>query len=210
MDWTSLANLFGGIGLGSASGLNPWIPLLGVGIAARTDVVTLSPSFDWLGSNQALGVLALLFVIDLVGDKIVVIDHVLHVVGIIIAPASGAIVVSAQNNLLSQSNPWLVAGAGVVLGGSIHLGRSAVRPVVSATTGGAGNPVVSAVEDVIALSLTVLAILIPVLSFLLLVALVVWAVKLVQHRRAKKQTGAAGGAGVAHDSDLGDPGAEHT
>lgn len=195
MDLTPFANLLGAVGLGSASGLNPWIPLLGLGIAARTDVVTLTASFEWLGTTPALAVLAALFLLDLVGDKVPVVDHVLHVVGLVVAPVSGAIVFAAQAQLLEGSNRWLAAAVGMVLGGTVHLGRSAVRPAVTATTGGVGNPVVSAVEDAVAAVLTVLAILVPVLSFLFLVAVVVWVGRRIRRWRARRAVASAGPTG---------------
>ncbi len=173
MDVTLFTNLLGAIGLGSASGLNAWIPLLGLGVAQRAGVVTLTEPFDRLGSTAVLLVLAVVFVVDLVGDKIAVVDHVLHAAGTVVAPLSGAVVFAAQENLLSQSHPWAAALAGVVLGESVQLARGAVRPAVTAGTAGVGNPVVSAVEDAVAAVMTVLAILVPVLAFVLLVTLVI-------------------------------------
>ena len=102
VDVTLFTNLLGAIGLGSASGLNAWIPLLGLGIAQRVGAVTLTEPFDRLGSNAALIVLGLVFLIDLVGDKIAVVDHVLHAAGTVVAPASGAVVFAAQENLLFE------------------------------------------------------------------------------------------------------------
>jgi len=134
-------------------------------------------------------VLGALLIIDLIGDKVPVVDHVVHVVGMVVAPVSGAIMLLAQQNLLSQSHPGLAAAVGVVLGGSVHLSRSAVRPVVTAGTAGAGNPVVSAVEDAISLVLTVLAVLVPVLAFVALVAgsVVLWRkVHAWRRRRAER------------------------
>ncbi|CAB4908001.1 unannotated protein [freshwater metagenome] len=181
-----ITNLLGAIGLGASSGLNAWIPLLGLGLAQRFGVVELSSRYDQLGSTWALAILGVLFVIDLIGDKIVVIDHVLHAVGLVIAPVSGAIVFSAQAELLSGSHPVLAALAGILLGGTMHAGRSALRPVVSAGTGGLGNPVVSLIEDVMAAVMVFLAILVPVISFIVLLALVFFSVRWIRKRRQRK------------------------
>lgn len=165
VELTLFTNLLGAIGLGAASGLNAWIPLLGLGLAERAGLVTLTAPFDRLGSTEALVVLSVVFLIDLVGDKVAVVDHVLHAVGTVIAPVSGAIVLAAQENLLNESHPWAAAVLGVGIGGSVHLARSAVRPAVTAGTGGVGNPVASTLEDVASFVLTVLAVLVPVLAF---------------------------------------------
>lgn len=189
-------NLFGAIGLGAASGLNAWIPLLGLGLAERLGWVTLTQPFDALGSTPALLVLGALFLLDLIGDKIVVIDHVLHAFGTVVAPLSGAIVFAAQENLLSQSHPWLAAGAGMVLGESMHLGRSALRPAVTAGTGGVGNPIVSAIEDAFSAVLTLLAVVVPVLAFLFLLAMVFFAVRFLRRWRRRRNEARARAPGI--------------
>ncbi len=197
-----ITNLLGAVGLGAASGLNAWIPLLALGIAQRVGFVQLSAPFDELGSTPALVVLAIVFVVDLVGDKIPAIDHVLHAVGSLVAPASGAVVVMAQENLLTQVHPAVAAVLGLVLGGSIHAGRSAFRPVVTAGTGGVGNPVVSIVEDISSVVLTLLAIVVPVLAFLGVVGMVVCAVVAYRRwRRRRAERRAAGPPGVAAPAD---------
>jgi hypothetical protein len=186
VDPTLVTNLLGAIGLGAATGLNAWIPLFGLGLAQRFGVVTLSGPYDALGSTPALIVLGALFALDLVGDKVPPIDHVLHLIGFVIAPLSGAVVFAAQDSLLSNSHPVLAAVAGMTLGGLVHGGRSAFRPAVTATTGGIGNPVVSTIEDVVSTVLTVLAILVPVLAFLFLVAVVAFAVVRVRRWRERR------------------------
>jgi len=109
-----VANLLGAVGLGAASGLNAWIPLLALGVAQRVGFVQLSAPFDELGSTPVLAVLAVVFLVDLVGDKVPAIDHVLHAVGALVAPASGAVVVMAQENLLTEVHPLVAAGLGLV------------------------------------------------------------------------------------------------
>jgi hypothetical protein len=194
VELTLFTNLLGAIGLGAASGLNAWIPLLGLGLAERAGLVTLSEPFDRLGSTGVLVALGVVFLIDLIGDKVPVVDSVLHAVGTIVAPVSGAIVFAAQENLLSQSHPWAAAVAGMVLGETVHLARSAIRPAVTAGTGGVGNPIASAIEDAISFVLTVLAVLVPLLAF---VGVVTGAVLVVRRRRRRR-----GGAAAAAFADV--------
>ncbi len=70
------------------------------------------------------------------------------------------------------------------LAGTLQAGRTAVRPFVTASTAGIGNPAVSTAEDGTALLITVLAFVLPALAFLLVAAvlgLIVWLV--LQARR---------------------------
>lgn len=185
VELTLFTNLLGAIGLGAASGLNAWIPLLGLGLAERFGLVTLSEPFDRLGSTGVLVALAVVFLVDLVGDKVPVVDSALHAVGTVVAPVSGAVVFAAQENLLSQSHPWAAALAGMVLGESVHLARSAVRPAVTAGTGGVGNPIASAIEDAMSFALTVLAVVVPGLAFVAVVVVSVVVFRRVRRRRRR-------------------------
>ena len=205
VDPTLFTNLLGSIGLGAASGLNAWIPLFGLGVAQRLGAVTLTEPLDRLGSTPVLVVLGALLVVDLVGDKVPVVDHVLHVVGMVVAPASGAVMLLAQDNLLSNSHPGLAALVGVGLGGAVHVSRSAVRPVVTAGTAGAGNPVVSAIEDVVAFALTVLAVVVPVLAFIALAVVTVLLWRRVVRWRRRRAAAAGGADGPASPTPLTGP-----
>ncbi|HWG55195.1 MAG TPA: DUF4126 domain-containing protein [Gaiellaceae bacterium] len=168
---TALGSILAAFGLSGAAGLNPWLPLFGSALLARLDLVDLAAPFDELATTPGLIVLALLTIADFVGDKIPVVDHVLHAAGAAVAPASGAILFAGQ----SGAETGLPTLAAVVLGaltaGSVHAGRAAVRPVATASTAGLGNPVVSLVEDVASAALAVAAFVVPAVAVLLLVLL---------------------------------------
>jgi hypothetical protein len=95
-------------------------------------------------------------------------------------------VFAAQENLLSQSHPWLAAIAGMALGETVHLARSAARPAVTAGTGGTGNPVVSLVEDLLAALLTVFAVVLPIVAIGLLVVVSILVARRVRRWRRRR------------------------
>jgi hypothetical protein len=68
--------------------------------------------------------------------------------------------------------------AGLLIAGSVHAAKSvAVRPAVTATTGGVGNVPVSILEDLVSTVLSILAIIIPVLIaaiVIVITAFVIW------------------------------------
>jgi hypothetical protein len=68
--------------------------------------------------------------------------------------------------------------AGLLVAGSVHVVKSAaIRPAVTATTGGAGNVPVSVAEDVLATILSILAVVVPVIIAALIIvitAFIVW------------------------------------
>ena len=175
-----IPGLLSAFGLATATGLNAYLPLLTLGLLARwTNLVTLHPPYDLLSHPAVLTAIATLAACDFIGDKIPVADHALHVAGLAIHPAAGALVALAANSSAGEVHPMLAAVCGLVLAGGTHGARAAARPVATATTGGLANPVVSFVEDVTALTLAILAVLVPVLACALVVLVVGWVIRRV-------------------------------
>jgi len=176
-------------GLATATGLNAYLPLLTVGLLARwTDLVKLNPPYDLLSNPVVLILIAILAVLDFVGDKIPAVDHALHLVGLVVHPVAGIIVALVADSSAGSGHPVLAAACGLILAGGTHGARAAARPVVTVTTGGVVNPVVSFIEDIVSLALAVLAVLVPVLAFALVVLVVGWTVRrIVRFCRRRRQ-----------------------
>jgi hypothetical protein len=170
----SLATAFG---LSTAAGLNAYIPLLIVALLSRlTTLITLEPPYDALSSWWVIGTLGVLLVIEILVDKIPAVDTVNDIVHTFIRPAAGAILFAASTNVIGM-HPVLAAVCGVIVAGGVHAAKAGGRPVVTATTAGIGNPVVSTVEDVIAFVTSLLAVVAPyaVLALVIIVlSLLVW------------------------------------
>ncbi len=66
-------------------------------------------------------------------------------------------------------NPLLAAISGVIIAGGTHSARATARPLATVSTAGIANPIISFFEDVVSLVLSLLAILVPVLAFLLVI-----------------------------------------
>src|SRR5215217_7386532 len=156
-----VASLCAAFGLSAAAGLNAWLPLFAGALAQRLDLVELAQPFGVLTAA------------DFVGDKIPAVDHALHAIGTVVAPASGAALFTGQTGLETDLPTLgaIVLGAGTAE--SIHAGRAAIRPISTATTAGMGNPVLSLIEDAGALSLTLAAFVVPVLAAVAVLALAV-------------------------------------
>lgn len=181
---SAVSQLCSAFGLGSAAGLNAYIPLLAVGLLSRLGYAHLSEPYALLSSTPVLIVLAIIGVADFVGDKIPAVDHVLHAIGGIVSPVAGAVVFASQNSVLNHVHPAVALGAGFVVAGGLHATRAAVRPAATTLTAGLGNPVVSAIEDAVSLTLTILAFVAPLVAFVLVLLLVVGVVKAWRRVRA--------------------------
>ncbi|CRK56154.1 Probable transmembrane protein [Alloactinosynnema sp. L-07] len=187
-----------GMGLSAAAGLNAYIPILIVGLLSNfTDAVHLPKDFAWLGNGWVLGVVGVLLAAEFVLDKVPVVDSVNDTIQTAIRPASGGIVFSAtqaaseiDNSTWMSEHPWVGWLLGIVIALIVHVMKSTARPVINATTVGAGGPVVSAVEDAGSVGLSFVAIFLPILVIAFLIALAfmaVWTFRKVRAFRARNR-----------------------
>lgn len=192
-----MLELLTGAGLAAAAGLNAYIPLLAMGIAARIDWIHLPQGWTWLENEWILGILAVLLIIEIIADKIPAIDTVNDVIQTVVRPASGGIVfagglgtetVAVDNpDTFFSSGAWVPVVIGIGLALLVSLAKTAVRPAANAVTGGLAAPALSTAEDGASLTLVILAIVAPILVVVALALLIVGFIVLARRRRHKKQ-----------------------
>jgi hypothetical protein len=160
----AILNFFTAFGLSSSAGLNAYIPLLITGLMARyTDLLTLQQPFDTLENPFVLLTLGVLLLVEMFVDKIPALDTVNDVIHTLIRPAAGAVLFTANAGVVGSMDPTLAAILGLVAAGSIHATKTVARPLITASTAGFGNPIVSFIEDVVAFIASLLAIMMPFL-----------------------------------------------
>ena len=175
-------DVLSGLTLAAPAGLNAYIPLLAVALAERFGWVSLREPFDGIGSWWVIGLIVVLLVVEVVADKVPAVDHVNDVVQTAVRPAAGGLLaISASQQ--GTVEPAVLLAAGVLIAGGVHAVKATARPAVNLSTAGAGAPVVSTGEDILAVIGTVLALVVPVLAAVLIVAAVVAAVVLLRRRR---------------------------
>lgn len=182
----AISGLATAFGLSTSAGLNAYLPLLIVALTAHfTPLIRLNPPFDALANPWVIGVLALLLAIEIVADKVPAVDSVNDVIQTFVRPAAGAVLFAATTNVIADIHPVLAMVCGVILAGGVHAVKATARPVISATTAGVANPVVSLAEDVTATVTSIIALVAPLLV-LLLVAFMVVGLVLWRRRRARQ------------------------
>lgn len=186
-----------GLGLAASTGLNTFLPLLLLASAAHFGYLDaqhlLNGNFAWVKSDAAIGTLAIATVVEILGDKIPVVDHGLDVIGTFARPLVGAF---AAASVFSGGDPGTAAIAGLIIGAPIafgfHAAKAGTRAGSTATTGGLGNPVLSFIEGVAAVGMTLAAIAFPWIMplILLVVALALIAIyrKVRRHFPQKAST----------------------
>jgi len=174
-----LLGIFSAFGLSASAGLNAYIPLFIVGLLAHyTDLIKLQSPWDTLANPWILILLGVLLIIEMLADKVPAVNHINDLIQTIVRPAAGAIAFAASANVITDVHPVLALACGLLVAGSVHAAKAlAVRPAVTATTGGAGNVPVSILEDVVSAVVSFLSILLPIIVGTLLIvvlALAIW------------------------------------
>jgi len=187
----ALLGIFSAFGLSASAGLNAYIPLLVIGVVDHyfPTVLNLTKPWDLIAHPWILILLGVLVIIEMLADKVPAVNHVNDIIQTVIRPAAGAIVFAASANVITDVHPVIALACGLLVSGSVHVAKSAVvRPVVTATTGGAGNIPVSIAEDIISTVVSILAIVLPIIMAILLVILFVLIYLWWAGRKDKQQT----------------------
>ena len=172
-----------GVSLAACAGFRAWLPMLALGIMARSGHVMLHPSFQFLASDGVMIIFGLAAALEFLGDKFIVIDHFLDAAGTIARPVAGTIIASS---MLTKMDPSTALLMGLIVGGgtslTVHAGKALARAKVSLLApfhGGAGNAVVSLGEDFVSTAMLGLVWLSPALACLFAALLVGLAVVLI-------------------------------
>jgi hypothetical protein len=177
-------DIISAFGLSASAGLNAYIPLLVVALLARfTDLIRLNQPWDALTSWWVIGLLVVLSLVEFFADKAPAVNHINDAIQTVVRPAAGAIVFAASAKVVTDIHPVLAMAAGLLIAGGVHAAKAtAVRPAVTATTGGVGNVPISILEDVISTVLSILSVVIPVFIAAVIIILTAWVVWLLWRR----------------------------
>lgn len=201
-----------GTGLAASAGLNAYIPLLAIGLLARfTDVIKLPPGWDWLQNGWVLAILLGLLAIEVVADKVPVLDSVNDTLQTVVRPTAGGLAFGAgsTSQTVTVTDPgsffsnhqWVPVAIGVVIAFAVHAVKALARPVINTFTAGFGAPVVSTLEDATSVTMSVTAIIVPFLVIFFLAAMVFafWGLlRRLARRRAEKAAARAAWAAAGY------------
>jgi len=181
----NVQQLFLGLALASAAGLRAFLPLLVLGLMARFAHFPLNEHFAWLAGTPALVILSVATIVEILGDKFPVVDHALDTMQTFVRPVAGALMVAGTQS--ESLDPTTLGVLAIVLGSplaaGIHVIKGGARLVSTATTAGLANPVISIAEDIFALTLSLLAIFVPIAGAVLALVCMAAAYKALRNRR---------------------------
>lgn len=183
--WQLLSAVALAVALAACAGLRALLPILLTGIVVRAGWLEIGKPFEFLATNWALLLFGIATAVEILGDKIPVLDHALDSVHTILRPLAGSMLAAAA--LSSVSDPATSIAVGIILGAPTallpHAAKSTARVISTATTGGLANPVISAAEDVGTIGLFTLAVIVPVLVAVFVLAVTVYVLRRLLRRR---------------------------
>ncbi len=172
MDTGTLFSVLVGVGLSAACGFRVFVPLLVMSLASLSGHLTLAPGFDWIGTYPALLAFGVATVLEIAGYFFPWVDHLLDLIAGPAAVVAGIIATASTVTGMSPLMRWslaIIAGGGVA--GTVQAVTSLARVASTATTAGLGNPLVATGEAVGSITLSLLAITIPLLATAAIVGL---------------------------------------
>ena len=162
---------------GWASGINAYLVVLVLGLIGRFTEVAGIP--EGLTRTDVLVVAAVLYLVELVADKIPYFDSLWDAVSTAIRPTVGAVI----GLLIAQDAPTLEQAILAAAGGAAalisHLVKGGLRLIVNTSPEPASNITVSVGEDVAVAGVTTLAVLNPGLALAIAALLLVTGILLL-------------------------------
>jgi uncharacterized membrane protein len=179
-----ILGILSAFGLSASAGLNAYIPLLVVALLGKfTNLISLSEPWNVLTSWWSIGILLVLCLVEFFADKVPAINHINDIIQTIVRPTAGAIAFAASAHIITNIHPVVSLVLGLLVAGSVHAAKSlAVRPAVTATTGGTGNVPVSILEDITSTLVSILSVVMPIVIACLLVMFTAWIIFIIYKR----------------------------
>ena len=181
-----------GLGLAAASGFRVFLPPLLLSGAINIGIVEPSGQLEMLDGWMSFSVLLLAVILEIGSYLIPWLDNVLDVIASPAAVVAGIAMMGSVIGAETSFDPivqWtmaIVGGGGV--SGTVQAGTVATRAVSTGTTGGLANPLISVFEAMMAVVVTLLALLAPLLCLIVVIIGTVYASKLILRQRSKMQT----------------------
>ncbi len=177
-----------GVVLAATAGLRAFLPVFSASLAAWMTELPLPDHLAWLERPQTVLIFGVATLLEILGDKIPVVDHALDAVQVLTKPV---LAVLAATPFLYQVAPEYSVAIGILLGAPLALGvhsaKATARLGSTATTAGVGNPLLSVAEDVAAVASIILGFLAPLLALVLMAVTIFFIARLALRVRRRRR-----------------------
>ena len=164
-----LLSILMGLGLSASCGFRIFAPFLVMGIASQTGYLTLSPSFLWVADTYAIITFGIATLVEIAAYYIPWLDNMLDTIATPTAAIAGTLATASVAPEMSPLMQWTLAaigGGGISTG--IKIAATTIRGASTLTTAGTGNFLVSTAETSGSFSVSILVIIMPIITLILL------------------------------------------
>jgi len=166
MEW--ILAICTGIALSAACGLRVFVSFFVLSLASKFFGISVPDGLMWLSSWTAFVFLCVAMVVEVAGYYIPWIDNALDVISTPLALVGGAFMMGGVLGDVPTYMRWSLAvifGSGAA--GVVQVGTTLTRAFGTVTTGGSANNVVTTGENVGAVSVTLLGVILPIVGLLI-------------------------------------------
>jgi hypothetical protein len=168
----SVVGVILGIGLAASCGFRVFVPLLVASVATQAGYLDVGDGFDWLATWPATIAFGVAAVVEIGAFYIPWLDNLLDAIASPAAVVAGAVLFAAFAVDLDPFLKWMLA---IIAGGGsaaiVQTGTVLTRAASTSTTAGLANFLVSTFETVAGFSFSLMAIVVPILTLILLIVL---------------------------------------
>jgi hypothetical protein len=182
----TILSIFLGIGLASASGFRVFLPLFALSLASYFHVFEINENWLWIGGMPALITLGIAMIVEIGAYYIPFVDNLLDTIATPLAAIAGTVVMASTMIDVSPMMSWVTA---IIAGGGTATAMQGMTTVTrlasSVKTGGLGNPIVSTAETGTAITLSSLAIFMPIIAVVFVI--IIFSIVYLIYRKFKKE-----------------------
>lgn len=184
MNFETILSICLGIGLASASGFRVFLPMFALSLASYFNIIPLNESWAWIGGIPALISFGVAMIFEIFGYYIPFVDILLDTVATPLAAVAGFVIMASTVVDISPTMTTIlaiIAGSGSA--SAMQGLTTTTRLASSVKTAGIGNPIVSTAETGTAITLSSLAIFLPIVAIVLVViifGLIYWIYKKIR------------------------------
>ncbi|MCX7878160.1 MAG: DUF4126 domain-containing protein [Ignavibacteria bacterium] len=180
-------SIFLGIGLAASAGLRVFLPLLVANIAHYAGWVNFSDGFDWMGSLPAFIVFLSATLIEVAAYYVPWLDNALDTAAVPLSAIAGTLLSVSFITGVDPVFQWIL---GIIAGGGtaalVKTASAATRAGSSATTGGLGNWIVSSVENIASLIMSLISVLVPIVAGILIAGFIIYRLQKIAVRKTSE------------------------
>jgi len=164
-----------GIGLSAACGFRIFVPLLALNLASMYGYIHLAQGFEWIGGYYTTIAFASATILEIIAYYVPWLDNIMDAIASPVSIIAGTIATASVITDMPPSLKWMVAIiAGGGIAGLLQGSTTALRAKSSLFSGGLGNPLIATLELAGAAIIALLAIMLPILGFILVAAFAVY------------------------------------